>query len=61
MFFSFFLSLIEFHRSYPEHLAREADALGALDDGEAAALAALLSRVLVRVEGEHGSGGAALS
>jgi DNA-binding MarR family transcriptional regulator len=48
-------------RLMPEHLAREADALGALDDGEAAALAALLSRVLVRVEGEHGSGGAALS
>jgi len=38
-------------RLMPEHLAREADALGALGPDEADALAALLSRVLVRVEG----------
>jgi DNA-binding MarR family transcriptional regulator len=38
-------------RLMPEHLAREADALAALDGDEAEALAALLSRVLVRVEG----------
>lgn len=38
-------------RLMPEHLAREAEALGALDPAEAATLAALLSRVLTRVEG----------
>lgn len=38
-------------RLMPEHLAREAEALAGLDAGETAALAALLSRVLVRVEG----------
>jgi len=38
-------------RLMPGHLAREADALAALDGDEAEALAALLSRVLVRVEG----------
>lgn len=38
-------------RLMPEHLAREAEALGALDPAEAATLATLLSRVLTRVEG----------
>lgn len=38
-------------RLMPEHLAREHEALGGLGAGEAETLAALLSRVLVRVEG----------
>ncbi len=38
-------------RLMPEHLAREADALADLDAEEAERLAALLSRVLLRVEG----------
>lgn len=35
----------------PAHLAREADALAGLTPAETERLAALLSRVLVRVEG----------
>lgn len=43
-------------RLMPEHLAREAEALAGLSAAESERLAALLSRVLVRVEGESPRG-----